>query len=361
MKDFRQRILVVDDERLNINVLIGLLKSEHKIMIAKNGEQALRRSLSDPPPDLILLDIIMPGMDGYEVCRRLKADERTRDIPVIFVTAMGDVHDETKGLEIGAVDYITKPISPPIVKARVKTHLTLRRAREFLKHQNQILETTVTERTHELALTQDVTILCMASLAETRDNETGYHIRRTQHYVRVLAEQLRHLPKFNAFLTPETIELLFKSAPLHDIGKVGVPDSILQKPSRLTHEETEIMKRHTIYGRDAIQLAETQLGSTSFLRFAREITHSHHEKWDGTGYPQGLKGEAIPISGRLMTLADVYDALISERVYKSALSHEEARKSILAESGTHFDPDMVQAFDEISDTFREIAEEFEGP
>ncbi|MCD4750237.1 MAG: two-component system response regulator [Thermoanaerobaculales bacterium] len=361
MREFRQRILIVDDERLNINVLIGLLKSEHKIMIAKNGEQALRRALSDPPPDLILLDIIMPGMDGYEVCRRLKADERTRDIPVIFVTAMGDVHDETKGLEIGAVDYITKPISPPIVKARVKTHLTLRRAREFLKHQNQILETTVTERTHELALTQDVTILCMASLAETRDNETGYHIRRTQHYVRVLAEQLRHLPKFNAFLTSETIELLFKSAPLHDIGKVGVPDSILQKPSRLTDEETEIMKRHTIFGRDAIQLAETQLGSTSFLRFAREITHSHHEKWDGTGYPRGLKGEAIPISGRLMSLADVYDALISERVYKSALSHEKARKSILAESGTHFDPDMVQAFNEISDTFREIAEEFEGP
>jgi len=183
MNDFRQRILIVDDERLNINVMVDLLKADHKIMVAKNGEQALRRALSEPPPDLILLDIIMPGMDGYQVCERLKADGRTRDIPVVFVTAMGDVHDETRGLEIGAVDYITKPISPPIVKARVKTHLTLRRAREFLKHQNQILENMVGERTKELALTQDVTILCMASLAETRDKETGYHIRRTQSYV----------------------------------------------------------------------------------------------------------------------------------------------------------------------------------
>jgi putative two-component system response regulator len=361
MSDFRQRILVVDDERLNINVLVDLLKADHKIMVAKNGEQALRRALSDPPPDLILLDIIMPGMDGYQVCKRLKADERTRDIPVIFVTAMGDVHDETKGLEIGAVDYITKPISPPIVKARVRTHLTLRRAREFLKHQNQILEDMVFKRTEELALTQDVTILCMASLAETRDNETGYHIQRTQHYVRLLAEDLRNLPKFRSFLTDETIELLFKSAPLHDIGKVGVPDSILLKPGRLTPDEVEVMKRHTIYGRDAIQQAEKQLGSTSFLRFAREITHSHHEKWDGTGYPQGLAGEAIPISGRLMALADVYDALISRRVYKPPLPHEEAKEIILADRGTHFDPDMTDAFARISESFRDIAMEFEGP
>ena len=360
MSDLRQRILIVDDERFNINVLVDLLRADYKISVAKNGEQALQRTLADPPPDLVLLDIIMPGLDGYEVCRRLKADDRTRDIPIIFVTAMGDVHDETRGLEIGAVDYITKPISPPIVKARVKTHLTLRRAREFLKHQNQILETMVGERTHELALTQDVTILCMASLAETRDQETGFHIRRTQHYIRALCEKLASNSKFKAFLTDEVIELLFKSAPLHDIGKVGVPDSILKKRGPLTPSEIKTMERHAIFGRDAILLAEKQLGSTSFLRFAREITHSHHEKWDGSGYPEGLRGPEIPISGRLMALADVYDALISKRVYKDAFPHEEASRIIINNRGTHFDPDMVDAFVEIGDSFQKIANDFAG-
>ncbi len=360
MSDLRQRVLIVDDERFNINVLVELLKADYKISVAKNGDQALQRATAAPPPDLILLDIIMPGLDGYEVCQRLKADPATRRIPVIFVTAMGDVHDETRGLEIGAVDYITKPISPPIVKARVKTHLTLRRAREFLEHQNQILEAMVEERTRELGLTQDVTILCMASLAETRDQETGFHIRRTQHYVRALAERLRHHPKFAPVLDDEVVELLFKSAPLHDIGKVGVPDSILRKPSRLDSDEVRIMQMHTIFGRDAIALAEAQLGSTSFLRFAREITHTHHEKWDGSGYPNGLSGEAIPMSGRLMALADVYDALISKRVYKPALDHDLATELIVQDRGTHFDPDMVDAFSEVNATFRDIAEEFTG-
>jgi putative two-component system response regulator len=358
MHDIRKRVLVVDDERFNINVLVELLRTEYRVSVAKNGEQALKRATADPPPDLILLDIIMPGMDGYEACERLKADERTRDIPVVFVTAMGDVHDETRGLELGAVDYITKPISPPIVRARVKTHLTLKEAREFLRHQNHILEQKVAERTRELALTQDVTILGMASLAETRDAETGFHIRRTQHYVRELARCLADTAKYANILDEEEIELLFKSAPLHDIGKVGVPDRILLKPARLTEEERRIMRMHTIYGRDAILQAERQLGSTSFLGYAREITYSHHERWDGTGYPEGLAGEDIPLSGRLMAIADVYDALISRRVYKPAFSHEEATATIREDAGTHFDPFMVEAFCAIAGEFEAIANRF---
>ncbi len=357
-RDDKPRILLVDDERLNLNLLVELLKDEYRIAVAKTGEQALQRAFSDQQPDLILLDIIMPGMDGYQVCERLSADPRTRRIPVIFISAMDDVDDVTRGFELGAVDYVTKPITPLIVKARVKTHLLLRQAREFLRDQNQILERKVQERTRELGLTQDVTILCMASLAETRHSETGYHIRRTQHYVRILAEALADLPRYQDFLTPETIELLFKSAPLHDIGKVGVPDSILLKPGRLTPEENEVMKKHTIYGLEAIHQAEAQLGSTSFLRIAREITHTHHEKWDGTGYPRQLRGHNIPISGRLMAIADVYDALISQRSYKSAYTHDEATKVILGGRGTHFDPDMVDVFETVAAEFAKIARQF---
>jgi len=358
MTDSRRRILVADDERINLTVLVELLRGEYRISVAKNGAQALERALCEPHPDLILLDIIMPGMDGYQVCERLKADERTRDIPIIFVTAMGDEHDEARGLELGAVDYITKPLSPSIVKARIRTHLTVREARDFLKHQNRILEHKVQERTRELALTQDVTILCMASLAETRDYETGNHIRRTQHYVRALAERVRRWPQFRSALTDETIDLIYKSAPLHDIGKVGVPDSILLKPGRLTQEENEIMKMHTIYGRDAIAQAESQLGSTSFLRYAREITYTHHERWDGAGYPRGLKGEEIPVSGRLMAIADVYDALISARVYKPAYSQDDAREAMRQGRGSHFDPVMIDAFETVVEVFEAVTRQF---
>ena len=262
---------------------------------------------------------MMPNMDGYEVCRRLKENEATGDIPVIFVTAKSDVEDETKGFDVGGVDYITKPISPPIVLSRVRTHLELKRARQFLKNQNEILDQKVKERTRELTLTQDVTILSLASLAETRDNETGGHIRRTQNYVRLLAEELITHPKFVGVLDDNTVNLLYKSAPLHDIGKVGVPDRILLKPGKLTDDEFEEMRKHTTLGRDAILNAEKGFGEnieSSFLSYAREIAYTHHEKWDGSGYPTGISGENIPVSGRLMALADVYDALISKRVYK---------------------------------------------
>lgn len=351
------KLLIVDDEPLNINVLVELFKPHYKLAVAKNGEQALQRAADDPPPDLVLLDVMMPGMDGYEVLRRLR--ETLPDLPVIFVTAMGEQRDEQKGLELGAVDYVTKPISPPIVAARVKNHLELQRARQFLKDQNALLEGLVQERTRELLLTQDVTIQALASLAETRDNETGAHIRRTQLYVQLLAQRLRSHPRYGQLLDDRLIDLMSKSAPLHDIGKVGVPDAVLLKPGRLTDEEFTIMKRHPTLGRDALQRAEDSLeGSSSFLRVAREIAYSHHEKWDGTGYPEGLSGEAIPLGGRIMALADVYDALISKRCYKEAFSHEEAVRIIGEGRGQHFDPELVDVFLECAEEIRAVAESF---
>ncbi len=350
-------VMVVDDTEANIDILVETLGDDYEVTVAMDGESALE-FIDEGPPDLILLDIMMPGMDGYEVCRRLKANKETSKIPIIFVTAMGEVEDETKGLELGAIDYLTKPISPPIVLARVKNHLELKLAKEELENQNVILEIKVQERTRELALTQEVTIEAMATLAETRDPETGGHIRRTQNYVRALAGYLKDNPKFNRILDAVTIDLLYKSAPLHDIGKVGVPDQILLKPGELTDEEFKEMTRHTIYGRDAIQTAGERLGENSFLRLAREVAFSHHEKWDGSGYPIGTKGDGIPIPGRLMALADVYDALVSRRVYKPPFSHKKAVDIIVEGKGRHFDPDIVEAFIVIQEDFRKIAYEF---
>ena len=355
----RQTILVVDDTPDNIALLSTLLKDRYKVRAANNGERALAIAAGQPRPDLILLDIMMPGMDGYEVCERLKIDPHTADIPVIFLTAKVQVEDEEFGLRLGAVDYITKPISPPIVLARVETHLTLKRARQFLQDRNAYLEAEVWRRSREVMAIQEVTIMAMASLAETRDNATGNHIRRTQHYVRALAQHLRHHPRFATALNDETIELLFKSAPLHDIGKVGIPDRILLKPGRLTPDEFEIMKTHAALGRDAIAAAERYLDTPdSFLRFAREIAYSHQEKWDGSGYPEGLWGEQIPLSARLMAVADVYDALISRRIYKPALPHEQAVTMIREGRDQHFDPDIVDAFLECAEQFRTIAARF---
>ncbi len=345
-------ILIVDDEPLNLTLLADLLRDEGQILVARDGEQALRRAAGSPKPDLVLLDIMMPGMDGYEVCRRLKADPATTDIAVIFVTALGQDSDETYGIELGAVDYLTKPISPKVARARVRAHLALH-------FQAQTLERLVAERPRELLTTRDATIYALASLAETRDNETGNHIRRTQHYVRALAVALRDHPRFAAALTDEAIELVYKSAPLHDIGKVGIPDAILLKPGKLTTEEFEVMKTHTTLGRDAIAAAEAVLNDpSSFLRHARDIAYSHQEKWDGSGYPLGLSGEDIPLSGRLMAVADVYDALISRRVYKPAFPHDKAVAIIRDGRGSHFDPDMVDAFLSIHEDFRAIAQRF---
>jgi len=359
--DFTEKatILVVDDTPDNLALMSNLLKDDYKVKVANGSEKALKIAMSDSPPDLILLDIMMPGMDGYEVCQRLKRDPRTKNIPVIFLTAKTEVADEKKGLELGAIDYITKPISPPIVMARVKNHLALKAMDDFLRDQNEFLELEVAKRTREVMAIQDVTILAMTSLAETRDSDTGNHIRRTQFYIKALAEKLRVHPRFASFLTDANINMLFKSAPLHDIGKVGIPDHILLKPGRFEPHEFEIMKTHTTLGRDAIEYAEKALGiSVDFLSFAKAIALSHQEKWDGSGYPQGLAGDDIPIAARLMAVSDVYDALISRRVYKEGMSHEKAVQIMIDGRGTHFDADMIDAFIEIQDEFRAIAQRF---
>ena len=356
----RAVVLVVDDTPQNLSLMSALLRDDYRILVANHGERALALCRGDVRPDLILLDVMMPELDGFEVCRRLKADSATRDIPVIFLTARSEVEDEQLGFDVGAVDYITKPISPPIVTARVRTHLTLKRARDLLNDQNAFLEAEVARRMRELAAVQDATIMAMASLAETRDNETGNHIRRTQHYVRALALAVRAHPRFAAALADDhTIEMLYKSAPLHDIGKVGIPDHILLKPGRLTREEFEIMKTHTTLGRDAIIAAEAQLDAPeSFLKHARDIAYGHQEMWDGRGYPVGLAGEDIPLSARLMAVADVYDALISKRVYKPAIPHADAVAIIRRGRGSHFDPDLVDGFLRIADDFAAIAQRF---
>lgn len=352
-------ILIVDDTPDNITLLTSLLGEQYKNKVATNGTKALKIATTGTPPDLILLDIMMPEMDGYEVCRWLKNDPITKDIPVIFLTAKTQEDDETMGFELGAVDYITKPIVPPILMARVHTHLALQSARKSLEHQNEILEEQVEQRTRQLSSLQDSIIIAMASLAETRDNDTGHHIRRTQLYIRELALCLKERGEFLEQLDDKYITMVYKSAPLHDIGKVGVPDRILLKPGPLTPEEFEEMKKHTIYGRDAIIAAEKTLSEPeSFLVVAREIAHHHHEKWDGTGYPDALSGEQIPLCARLMALADVYDALISKRIYKDPITHDDALAIIKKGKGQHFDPAVVEAFLERHDKFAAIAEEF---
>ncbi|MCX5813798.1 MAG: two-component system response regulator [Proteobacteria bacterium] len=352
-------VLVVDDTPANLALVSSLLKDLYTVKVANRGTRALQVAAAKPMPDLILLDIMMPEMDGYEVISKLKENPETADIPVIFLTAKAEVEDEQRGFELGAVDYITKPISPPIVMARVKTHLTLKTARDFLKDKNEYLEQEIKRRMKELTTAQDMTIVAMASLAETRDSDTGNHIRRTQNYVKLLAKKLQKHPRFSHFLTDENIELLYKSAPLHDIGKVGIPDRILLKPGRFTAEEFEIMKTHTVLGRHAIEESEKLLDEpNSFLGLASEIALYHQEKWDCSGYPEGIGGDEIPISARLMAIADVYDALICRRVYKEPMPHEKAVEIIKEGWGIHFDPDVTDAFVENAEEFRVVAEHF---
>lgn len=350
-------VLIVDDTKTNLDILGDALKPLYKISVALDGKSALTVA-KKIAPDLILLDIMMPEMDGYEVCKQLKSELNTRDIPIIFLTALDQVDAKSRGFELGAVDYVTKPFEIMEVQARVKTHLLLKTTQDMLKRQNELLEQKVRERTRELMVTRDVTIQSLSSLAETRDNETGGHIKRTQSYVTILSENLQNHPRFSVFLNRDTREILAKTAPLHDIGKVGVPDKILLKPGKLETEEFEEMKKHTIYGRQALINAETDLGTNSFLNHARQFAYSHHEKWDGTGYPEGNSGENIPCEGRLMAVADVYDALISKRVYKPAFPHSKAVDIIVSEKGKHFDPVIIDCFSEVSEQFREAALQF---
>lgn len=350
-------VLIVDDSPTNLSALGDLLQNAgYRVKVANSGRAALHFAEKTPIPSLILLDIMMPDIDGHEVLRQLRSKLTTRDIPVIFLTAKDTAEDEEWAFSAGIADYIVKPFKPTIVLARVRSQILVRQARRWLLNQNQALEAEVERRLRENEEIQAVSIRALAHLAETRDYETGKHIQRTQDYVRLLASRLTEHSRFASTLDPKYIEMLARSAPLHDIGKVGIPDHILLKPGRLTAEEHEIMKTHTILGCNAITMAERDASSSvAFLTQAKEIARWHHERWDGKGYPDGLTGENIPVSARLMAMADVFDALISRRVYKEAIAFKQARQIIAEGQGQQFDPDVAEAFLAHWDEFEAIA------
>ncbi len=309
--DNRPKVLLVDDEPANLQVLRHVLQDGHRLLFARDGEKALALAQLERP-DLILLDIMMPNMTGYEVCRVLKQDARTVSIPVIFVTALADDSDEAQGFDLGAVDYITKPISPMIVRARVRTHLSLVRA-------------------EELRLTRLQIVQRLGMAAEYKDNETGLHVIRMSHFSRILA--------LAAGFHGARADDLLHAAPMHDVGKIGIPDAILQKPGPLTAQEWQVMRGHPNIGAEIIGGCEVGL-----LNMAHCVALTHHEKWDGSGYPRGLQGADIPVEGRIVAIADVFDALTSERPYKAAWTVEAALEMITAQAGHHFDPELVSLF-----------------
>ena len=356
-KNTRQAIImVVDDNPDNLNVVADLLSTNYSIRAVPSGYRALELLEQNCLPDLILLDVMMPGMDGFQVLKRIKEMPAARGIPIIFLTALDSTRDEEMGLDAGAVDYITKPIRPSILMARVKTHLELKEARDRLDRHNEDLEDEVARRMEENDLIKNVGIRALARLAEIRDQETGRHILRTSSYVKTLGKLLQKMPMFQVELTDQRIDLIANSTPLHDIGKVGIPDRILQKPGKLTEEEWVIMKTHAELGARAIEMAEKDSEtSLTFLEVGKEIAHWHHEKWDGTGYPDGLKWNEIPLSAKMMAIADVFDALVSERVYKKAFSFSEAKDIMSAGRGKHFDPVLLDAFLANYDAFTAIA------
>lgn len=349
MKSAKPLIFIVDDVPENIQLAITHLHElDCDFAYATSGEQALER-IASTQPELILMDVMMPGMSGFQVTEELRKDAATSSIPIIFLTARTESAAVAKGFNIGGVDYVTKPFKGVELQSRVRTHLELHSYRTNL-------ERLVEERTHEAELLKDVIIEAMGELAEYRDPETGNHIQRTRAYVQLLAKTLVEQGHFLDVLTTDYITLLWKSAPLHDIGKVAIRDSILLKPGKLTDEEFEAMKKHTLFGEEVIANLEQMAGQpTSFLNCAKDIAGTHHEKYDGSGYPRGLVGDAIPLAGRIMAVADVYDALISKRVYKTSMHHEQALAIMLEGKGSHFDPIILDAFVVVEPDFRRIA------
>ncbi|MEI8207703.1 MAG: HD domain-containing phosphohydrolase [Methylococcales bacterium] len=367
MNPVKETILIVDDQIENLTILGELLESHYRVRIADGGARALRAVNIDPQPDLILLDVMMPDINGYDVLTRLKADPATKDIPVIFVTSKDSIEDEEHGLELGAADYILKPVKPLVLLARVYTQIENRRAKKLLKNQNHYLELEIERRMHHNEVIQSVSLAALSLLAETRDSDTGNHIYRTQHYVALLAQALQAHDDYREQLDDEQLSRIIKAAPLHDIGKVGIPDHILCKPGILTKDEFAIMQTHTVIGANAIAKAIQRVNQAdtsiyhsdptpmTFLEVARQMVLWHHERWDGTGYPDKLSGTKIPLPARIMALADVYDALISNRVYKKTFPILKVEEIIISERGRHFDPVIVDVFIELRNEFEKIA------
>lgn len=354
---FIKKILIVDDSPEAIEVLKNALPKHYKRQVALSGEKAIKLlETSEELPDLILLDVMMPGMDGYEVCRHLKKDDRFKEIPVIYLSALTDTKDKVKAFEQGGVDYIEKPFQIEEVRARVDTHLKLSYFQRELEDNNNNLKIMVEEKVEEISESQIATIFAMAKLTESRDKDTGDHLKRIQIFCGLIAEKLSLHPKYKNKINRDFIDILQKASPLHDIGKVGVRDVILLKPGKLTTDEFEEMKLHTSIGANTLEEVYQKYPGNNFVKIGIEIAESHHEKWDGSGYPKGLCGENIPLSARIMALADVYDALRSKRVYKEAYSNEETREIIIQGSGKHFDSLIVEAFLEVEEEFDKVYE-----
>jgi len=341
----KPKVLIVDDAPDNIRILMEVLKEEYSVIPAIDGVSALKIANEDTLPDIILLDVMMPGMDGYEVCEKLKSSDRTRAIPIIFVTAKTEEADEQRGLAIGAIDYITKPINPAIVRTRVKNQMELKQHRDHL-------EELVLERTDQLekalgkleSYSLD-SIYRLTRAAEYKDEDTGAHIQRMSHYSAAIARQVG--------LKENVTKWILYAAPMHDVGKLGIPDRILLKPGKLDHDEWEIMKQHTIFGGSILEGAKA-----GYLKLGEVIALTHHEKWDGSGYPKGLKGEKIPMVSQTVALADVFDALTSKRPYKEPFSLEKSYSIIRESSGSHFNPEVVDAFFACKDEILAIKEKY---
>lgn len=354
------KILIVDDMPENAMVLQSFLAPMgYHVESVTQGEEALRR-VEQEPPDVILLDVMMPGMNGFEVCRRLKQDPLTQHIPVVILTGMSDKETNIEAVKSGADDFLIKPFDSVLLEARIKNSCKTKFLHDRLVEYQRELEIKVLERTEQVVLTQQVTVFSLAKLAESRDNETGDHLERMRSYARELAESMVRTEKYRDTHDGAFVSEIYKSTPLHDIGKVGIPDRILLKPGKLTPEEFEIMKYHSQIGGDTLKAADIEAGRDSFLATGRDIAYYHHEKWDGTGYPYGLAGEEIPLCARIAALADVYDALSSRRPYKEPFDHAKSRAIILEGRGSHFDPDVVDAFLERETRFVEIRDQFQG-
>ena len=354
-------IMLVDDTPANLSLLEEILDGQgYNIVAFPRGKMALQ-AMDKVQPHLILLDIMMPEMNGFDVCRQLRSDGGWSDIPVIFISALDDTENKVKAFTQGGVDYITKPFQAEEVLARVRTHIRLHQIQLRLEKFTQHLESLVEEKVKEVLDSQLATLVAISNLAEFPDEDTGHHIERTRSFCKILAENMREKPAFQAQINDEFIDAIYHAAPLHDIGKVGIPDNILLKPGKLTEDEFEVMKTHVSIGVQTLKKVQESYPNNAFIQKGIEFALHHHERWDGDGYPDGLKGEEIPLSGRIIALADVYDALRSVRSYKEAFSHEESYRIIIETTGKHFDPAVVEAFiaceKDFENTYNKLADE----
>ena len=353
----RKIIFLVDDNITNLTMGRNVLAGHYNVATVDSAER-LFKMLEKTIPDMILLDVEMPEMNGYDAIKIIKSKKETQNIPIIFLTAKSDSDSELEGLSLGAIDYIVKPFSPPLLLKRIETHLLVESQRKELLNYNKNLQNLVEAKTQTVLELQNAILRAMAELVENRDDITGKHVERTQTYLSLLIDAMREHNLHTEEMRDWNIDLVLRSSQLHDVGKIGVKDEILKKPSKLTDDEFDEIKKHPFCGEEIIEKIKQNTTEHEFLEHAKIFASTHHEKWDGNGYPHGLKGTNIPLQGRLMAIADVYDALVSDRPYKKAFSHEEAVKIISENRGTHFDPDLVDIFLEISDKFNETANSF---